>query len=77
MSGISDLPEDEEDWDRACYSEAEMAAGYHQLSLDVDQIIVIDTAEKYKQCMLHLTQPGSVVGIDSEWKPAFCGQIQK
>ena len=22
-------------------------------------------------------QPGTVVGIDSEWKPGFCGQIQK
>ncbi|KAH3795422.1 hypothetical protein DPMN_148972 [Dreissena polymorpha] len=66
-----------EDWDSACFTEEEIKAAYHQLSIPLESVHLIDTLEAYSQCLEHITQPGSVVGIDSEWKPAFMGQIQK
>ncbi|WAR30235.1 MUT7-like protein [Mya arenaria] len=33
--------------------------------------------EKYRECLSCITKPGTIVGLDSEWKPAFLGQIQK
>ncbi|XP_060579875.1 exonuclease mut-7 homolog [Ruditapes philippinarum] len=67
----------EEDWENSCYTEAEINLSYYQLNLPLENIEIVDTLEKYDSCMTRLTQPGSVVGIDSEWRPAFCGQIQK
>lgn len=66
-----------EDWESECYTESEIQAAYYQLSLPLDCVEVVDTVEKYNRCVEHITKPGSIVGMDSEWKPGFCGQIQK
>ena len=48
-----------EDWDTECFTESEILAGYHQLSLPMESIEIVDTQEKYAQCMKHITQVGS------------------
>lgn len=67
----------EEDWESACFTEAEINSAYHQLALPLDAVTVVDTLEGFEQCMECLTRPGTVVGVDSEWRPVFCGKVQK
>ncbi|XP_071157075.1 exonuclease mut-7 homolog isoform X1 [Mytilus edulis] len=66
-----------ENWDDDCYSETEMSAHYYTLNLPDDHITVIDTKEKYQACLSTLTKPGTMIGIDAEWKPSFGSQVQK
>ncbi|XP_052790834.1 exonuclease mut-7 homolog [Mya arenaria] len=68
---------DEEDWENSCFTEAEISSAYHQLSLPLESVHIVDTLEKYRECLSCITKPGTIVGLDSEWKPAFLGQIQK
>ena len=57
--------------------QTEISQAYHQLSLPLDCVHVVDTLDKYNDCLPLITRPGTVVGVDSEWKPAFLGQVQK
>ncbi|CAC5357048.1 unnamed protein product [Mytilus coruscus] len=66
-----------ENWDDDCYSETEMSAHYYTLNLPDDHITVIDTKERYQACLSTLTKPGTMIGIDAEWKPSFGSQVQK
>ena len=47
---------EEEDWDTECYTESEIQAAYYQLSLPLESIEVVDTVEKYRQCMEYITK---------------------
>ncbi|XP_053380810.1 exonuclease mut-7 homolog isoform X2 [Mercenaria mercenaria] len=83
VQGQASTPQDsafgdgEEDWESSCFTEEEINISYYQLKLPLESVEIVDTVDKYKYCMACITQPGSIVGIDSEWRPAFCGQIQK
>ncbi|KAL4219645.1 hypothetical protein ACF0H5_022217 [Mactra antiquata] len=67
----------DEDWETSCFTEQEINTAYYQLKLPQECIIMVDTIEGYQQCMKCVTKPGTIVGIDSEWRPSFCGQVQK
>ncbi|XP_041370176.1 exonuclease mut-7 homolog isoform X2 [Gigantopelta aegis] len=63
--------EGDENWDDECIPQEEMDKHYHSLAVTLDQVTIIDTKQKLKTCVQHLTVPGTVIGIDSEWRPAF------
>ncbi|KAL3871620.1 hypothetical protein ACJMK2_039607 [Sinanodonta woodiana] len=67
----------EESWDDECFSQTEIDSHYYSLSLPPEAITLVDTRKKCQPCILAITKPGAVFGIDSEWKPGFTGQIQK
>ena len=60
-----------EDWDTECFTESEIQAGYHQLALQEESIVIVDTPEKYTQCMKHITQVGDF-GLYwlQDWSPS-------
>jgi len=70
-------PGPDENWDNACFTDAEISSAYHQLALPLESVTVVDSVKLLDRCMVHLTKPGTIVGIDSEWRPAFCGQAQR
>ncbi|KAK3087840.1 hypothetical protein FSP39_011359 [Pinctada imbricata] len=62
---------DEEDWDADTISEADINAMYYQLKLPISEIEMVDSKEGYHKCLHTLSQPYTIVGIDSEWRPSF------
>lgn len=64
---LHDVPE-EENWDT---KDAASLNVYYKFSLPEDQIIMIDTAEKFYDLMISDVVKSSVVSIDCEWKPSF------
>ncbi|XP_059060538.1 exonuclease mut-7 homolog [Achroia grisella] len=62
---LQDTPE--ENWD----TEVDPAQNYYKFSLPSDQIIMIDTAEKFYDLMVSTLATCSVVSVDCEWKPSF------
>ncbi|RUS74110.1 hypothetical protein EGW08_018117, partial [Elysia chlorotica] len=62
----------EENWE----SEADQAGAaerdkYYHLPLPESQIIMVDNRGQLKACLHRLTEPGTIIGIDAEWKPAM------
>lgn len=48
---------------------------YHSLSLPDSAIVMVDSEESLRQCLLYINNHDcKIVGIDSEWKPAFGAQ---
>ncbi|XP_071097529.1 exonuclease mut-7 homolog [Haliotis cracherodii] len=66
-----------ENWDDDCYTEEDLKKYYHPLRVPLEQITLVDTRDKLKACVARLCVPGTVIGIDSEWKPAFAAQPQR
>ncbi|XP_067661901.1 exonuclease mut-7 homolog isoform X1 [Haliotis asinina] len=66
-----------ENWDDDCYTEQDLQKYYHSLSVPLEQITLVDTRDKLSVCVARLCVPGTVIGIDSEWKPAFAAQPQR
>ncbi|XP_046578003.1 exonuclease mut-7 homolog [Haliotis rubra] len=66
-----------ENWDDDCYTEQDLQKYYHSLSVPLEQITLVDTRDKLSVCVARLCVPGTVIGIDSEWRPAFAAQPQR
>ncbi|XP_065187032.1 exonuclease mut-7 homolog [Sycon ciliatum] len=52
-----------------------MASGcseYHQLDLPDERITMVDDDRSLAQCMKDVLKHGSIVGMDSEWRPTLC-----
>lgn len=60
-----------EDWDNECISDIDIQNHYYALKLPKDNIIVVDTKDKFYNCLDVVTQSGRNIGIDCEWKPVF------
>ncbi|KAL5012574.1 hypothetical protein ScPMuIL_011125 [Solemya velum] len=68
--------EDGEDWDEDCFSATDIETAYYSLKLPPECISLVDDREKYGVAMACLTQPGQIMGFDSEWRPGFGGRPQ-
>ena len=66
-----------EDWDSECLTEEEIQRAYYQLSVPLEHVIIVDSRDGFQQCLTSITRPGSIIGIDSEWKPGFTGGTQR
>ncbi|CAD0196138.1 unnamed protein product [Chrysodeixis includens] len=66
---ISDVP-GEESWD-ANETHESTSQEYYKFKLLDDQVIMIDTAEKFNDLIVSEIVKSSLVGIDCEWKPSF------
>ncbi|XP_006813243.1 exonuclease mut-7 homolog [Saccoglossus kowalevskii] len=44
---------------------------YHQLLFPVEHIQMVDSEDGLNKCAEILFKPGAIIGIDSEWRPAF------
>lgn len=60
----------EENWDTSDTS-AQSPHKYYKFSLLEDQIILVDTVQKFDDLMISEVVKNSVVSIDCEWKPSF------
>ncbi|XP_013188882.2 exonuclease mut-7 homolog [Amyelois transitella] len=58
---------DTENWD----VESRDSKEYYKMSLTSDQIIMIDTGEKFYDLMISRLKGCNIVSIDCEWKPSF------
>lgn len=68
---------EDENWEESFYTPEEINTAYHQLSIPLESVVVVDTLDKYNECMACVTKKGSIVGVDSEWRPGFCGQTPR
>ncbi|XP_022325820.2 exonuclease mut-7 homolog isoform X3 [Crassostrea virginica] len=60
-----------ESWEDELMSVDGMDAQYYKLNLDISRIQMVDSKEKYHECISCLSKPGLTIGVDSEWKPSF------
>ncbi|GFS24226.1 exonuclease mut-7 [Elysia marginata] len=69
----------EENWDLDINTEdLREREKFYRMPLPESQIMVVDTRGKLKACLYRLTEPGSIVGIDAEWKPAMgAGSVER
>lgn len=67
----------EESWEDELMSVDGMDAYYYKLNLDPSSIQLVDTKEKYHECISRLSRPGLTIGVDSEWKPSFGNTTQR
>ncbi|KAI0227147.1 3'-5' exonuclease domain-containing protein [Lamellibrachia satsuma] len=56
-----------EDWEDDCTGESL----YHSLTLDPCDINWVDTSHAFHLCLTDISQPGTIVGLDAEWRPGF------
>ncbi|XP_060070082.1 exonuclease mut-7 homolog isoform X2 [Ylistrum balloti] len=68
---------DGEDWDNDCYTDGDIKTSWYPLKISQEAITMVDTKESYWACLQRLSQPGTTVGIDSEWKPGFGNTVQR
>ncbi|CAK1603100.1 unnamed protein product [Parnassius mnemosyne] len=61
------VSEDSENWD----VEEKLPEKYYNLTLPAENIVIIDTAEKFYDLMTTHLAGCNVVSIDCEWKPSF------
>lgn len=67
---LQDANEEEDNWDTE-KSPNHVPVAYYKLSLADDQIIIVDTAEKFYDLMVSNIVGCDIVSIDCEWKPSF------
>nr|KAG5686419.1 hypothetical protein BaRGS_029398 [Batillaria attramentaria] len=65
------------DADGNTYSMEEMLSGYHSLALHESQITFIDSKEQLRDFYKTIGRPGTVIGVDSEWRPGFIGRQER
>ncbi|KAK6177434.1 hypothetical protein SNE40_015537 [Patella caerulea] len=70
-AGCSTTGDEEENWDSQTLSDKDMSVFYHQLVIPLDHITMVDSRDSLEKCSKRLSVPGSVIGIDSEWKPTM------
>ncbi|XP_021375991.1 exonuclease mut-7 homolog isoform X2 [Mizuhopecten yessoensis] len=66
-----------EDWETDCYTDSDIKTSWYPLKMSLDAISMVDTKESYWTCLQRLSQPGTTVGIDSEWRPGFGNTVQR
>lgn len=62
---------EEETWDSPPSTSQEMPPQYHRLCLPPERVILIDTAEAFKDALYNGLMGETLIGLDSEWKPSF------
>ncbi|KAM3964662.1 exonuclease mut-7 homolog [Aphomia sociella] len=67
LRNMSIQEEQEENWD----SEVNSSQDHYKFSLPPEQIVMIDTPEKFYDLMISTLTACNVVSIDCEWKPSF------
>ncbi|XP_064616174.1 exonuclease mut-7 homolog isoform X2 [Liolophura sinensis] len=68
---LSEPVAQEENWGEEVYSDEHIQSFYYSLSLPPSAIQVVDSRERLYRCLPHLSQVPGVIGVDSEWRPAF------
>lgn len=69
----------EENWDLDSRpAELSERQRFYRMPLPESQIMVVDNRGKLKACLYRLTEPGTTIGIDAEWKPAMgAGSVER
>ncbi|XP_070531738.1 exonuclease mut-7 homolog isoform X2 [Ptychodera flava] len=62
--------ESQDDVTDSC-SEEIQSDQFYKLSIPFENIEIIDSAESLQKCAEILFKPGTIIGIDSEWRPSF------
>lgn len=68
---------DGETWEDDCFTDVDIKTAWYQLKVPLTSVIMVDTKEGFMTCVQRLSQAGTSVGIDSEWKPGFGNSIQR
>ncbi|CAH1272305.1 EXD3 [Branchiostoma lanceolatum] len=58
----------EESWEEEV---EDVESRYHQMPLHMEFIELVGTEKGLDSCALRLLQPGTIVGLDAEWRPSF------